>query len=51
MDLALLVQNMLLIILPIGLPIVILLVLAVQIDKWHRAQDEPPDEAFRHESH
>jgi hypothetical protein len=47
METGLLIQNILSVFLSVGVPVIILLALAVEIGRWHEAQPEVPDEVFR----
>ncbi|MCZ7544713.1 MAG: hypothetical protein M5R40_14860 [Anaerolineae bacterium] len=51
MDVELLIQHILAVVVPVGLPILVLVVLAVEVGAWHEAQPEVPDEVFREGDH
>lgn len=47
MELGLVLQHVLSVIMGVGAPIIALLIVAVEVGKWHEAQPEVPDEVFR----
>ncbi len=47
MDVGLVIQQTLSVFLSVGVPVIVLLALAVEIGRWHEAQPEVPDEVFR----
>jgi hypothetical protein len=49
LDLALIVENVISILLPLGVPIIILLVLATELGQWYDEHPDPPPEAFGQE--
>ncbi len=51
MNFTLFIQNVLSILIPIGLPVLALLYLATEIGRWHDEHPDPPPEAFREEQH
>lgn len=51
MDLSLILQNAWSVVGAVGLPVVVLLILATEMGKWYDAHTDPPPEAFREDEH